>query len=98
MKTLSSGIYYESLPEGPARLSLFRRLKTVFDQLMQPDPTAVRNVLKASEAAEILDFLTLVAQDHSSIRPKSRRYLDWAAEKFANRGQTLSSGGGIILP
>src|SRR6266566_2910123 len=27
MKTLSSGIYYESVPEGPVRLSLFRRLK-----------------------------------------------------------------------
>src|SRR3989442_14431773 len=31
MKTLSSGIYYDSLPEGPVRLSLFRRLKALFD-------------------------------------------------------------------
>src|SRR6185295_19407451 len=38
MKTLSSGIYYESLPEGPVRLSLFRRLKNAFDELMKPDP------------------------------------------------------------
>ena len=40
MRTLSSGIYYESLPEGTVRLSLFRRLKTVFDELMKPDPPA----------------------------------------------------------
>src|SRR5215470_16510694 len=32
MKTLSSGIYYESLPEGPMRLSLFHRLKALLDQ------------------------------------------------------------------
>ena len=96
MKTLSSGIYYETLPEGPARLSLFRRLKGVLDELMQPDPSARRNILKPSEAIEVVDFLTLVAHGHTSIRPKSRRYLDWVSEKFADRNQTQSSG--IILP
>ena len=34
MKTLSSGIYYESLPEGAVRISLFRRLKAILDALM----------------------------------------------------------------
>jgi len=96
MKTLSSGIYYESLPEGPARLSLFRRLKGLMDELMQPDPTGGRKILKTSEVMEILDFVTLVAEGHSSIRPKSRRYLDWITEKFADRTQPQSSG--IILP
>src|SRR5207247_6505645 len=38
MKTLFSGIYYESLPETPVRLSLFRRLTSVFDALMKADP------------------------------------------------------------
>ncbi len=96
MKTLSSGIYYESLPEGPARLSLFRRLKAVLDELMQPSPEVGRNMLKASEAIDVLDFLTVVALGHSSTRPKSRRYLDWLTEKFADRRQTQPSG--IILP
>ena len=36
MKTLSSGIYYESLPEGAVRISLFRRLKAILDALMTP--------------------------------------------------------------
>src|SRR5499426_1227479 len=38
MRTLSSGIYYETLPEGHVRLALFRRLKEAFDELMKPDP------------------------------------------------------------
>ena len=96
MKTLSSGIYYESLPEGLPRLSLFRRLKSVLDELMQPDPSATRMMLKATEAVDVLDFMSIAAQANSSVRPKSRRYLDWITEKFGDRLQTQSSG--IILP
>jgi len=96
MKTLSSGIYYESLPETPVRLSLFRRLKSVFDELMKPDPGAVRNALKVTEAIEVLDLLTLMALMNSSVRPKSRRYLDSLAENFGVVPPAQSSG--IILP
>ena len=96
MKTLSSGIYYESLPEGTVRLSLFRRLKALFDELMQPDPSGVRPILKVTEAVDVLDFLIVAAQANSSIRPKSRRYLDWITERFGDRLQTPPSG--IILP
>ena len=96
MKTLSSGIYYESLPEGHVRLSLFRRLKAVLDELMQPDPSGMRPILKVMEAIDVVDFLTIAAQANSSIRPKSRRYLDWILEKFGDRLQRQSSG--IIIP
>ena len=101
MRTLSSGIYYESLPETPVRLSLFRRLKSIFDELMKPDPGGVRNALKVTEAMEVLDFLTLVAQANSSVRPKSRRYLDWIGgrigARFGDRYPAAQSSG-IILP
>ena len=98
MKTLSSGIYYESLPEGsPARLSLFRRLKGVLDQLMQPDPNAEHRTLKVSEAIDVLDFLTFAAQVNSSIRPRSRQYLDWISEMSGNTPQAQPSSG-LIIP
>jgi hypothetical protein len=97
MKTLSSGLYYESLPEGTVRLSLFRRLKALFDEMMQPDPGANRPTLKVTEAIDVLDFLIVVAQANSSIRPKSRRYLDWVTERFGVR-QGMQQSSGIILP
>ncbi len=97
MKTLSSGIYYESLPESPVRLSLYRRLKALLDEMMQPDPAGARMMLKVSEAIDALDFLTLVAQANSSVRPKSRRYLDWMAQRFSSLSQTPQSSS-IILP
>ena len=97
MKTLSSGIYYESLPEGPVRLSLFRRLKALLDEMMQPDPSAERGILKVGEAVDVLEFLTFAAQMNSSVRPKSRRYLDWITEMSGAEGQAQQSSG-IILP
>src|SRR5215470_9972975 len=96
MRTLSSGIYYESLPAGPVRLALFRRLKDTFDDLMKPDSAGDHPVLKASEAAEVLDFATLAAQMNSTVRPRSRRYLDWLSETFGYPQPQQSSG--LILP
>ena len=96
MRTLSSGIYYESLPEGPLRLSLFRRLKDVFDELMKPDGASDHPVLKVSEAMDVLDFIAFVAQMNSGIRPRSRRYLDWICESFGYPQPQHSSG--LIIP
>lgn len=95
MKTLSSGIYYESLPEGPFRISLFRRLKALMDDLMQPNGES--RALKVSEALDILDFLTFAAQVNSSVRPKSRRYLDWLTD-MAGAQPAAQQSSGLILP
>jgi hypothetical protein len=97
MKTLSSGIYYESLPEGPARISLFRRLKSLLDQLMQPAASADRQALKVSEALDVLDFLTFAAEMNSSIRPRGRRYLDWLTSMAGVAPQAEQSSG-LIIP
>ena len=97
MKTLSGGIYYEALPEGPIRQALFRRVKEILDHLMEVDPAADRPVLKVSEAMDVLDFLTFVAEANSSVRPKSRRYLDWISERFAARMQAQQPSG-LIIP
>jgi hypothetical protein len=96
MKTLSSGIYYESIPEGNVRLSLFRRLKASLDELMKPDPTGAHPVLKAAEAVDVLDFVTFAVQMNSSVRPRSRRYLDWLCETFGYPQPQQSSG--LIIP
>jgi hypothetical protein len=96
MRTLSSGIYYETLPEGTIRLALFRRLKEAFDQLMKPDSSAAHALLKSSEAVDVLDFVTFAAEINSSVRPRTRRYLDWISETFGYPQPQQSSG--LILP
>ena len=94
MKTLSSGIYYESVPDGSVRLSLYRRLKSTLDEIMQPAPTLGQRTLKVSEAWDVLDFLTFAAQMNSSVRPRSRRYLDFLSRMA---GQTAEQSSGLIV-
>ena len=85
LKTLSSGIYYETLPEGPVRLALFRRLKAALDSFMDPALDRPEDTLKVSEAGDLLDFLMLTATTNFNARPKSRQYLDWLAKHFCAR-------------
>ncbi len=98
LRTLSSGIYYESLPDGPVRQSLFRRVKPVLDELMAPQEGVGENALKVQEAVDVMDFLTFAAQMNSSTRPKSRRYLDWIGEMVPASSMTQESPSGLILP
>jgi len=53
-------------------------------------------LLKASEAVDVMDFLTFAAQMNSSARPRSRQYLDWLCETFGYPQPQQSSG--LILP
>ena len=97
MKTLSSGIYYESLPDGAARISLYRRLKNTLDEMMQPAPSPGQRTLKVSESLDVLDFLTFAAMTNSSMRPKSRRYLDFLS-RMAGHTTGAEQSSGLILP
>jgi hypothetical protein len=94
MKTLSSGIYYETVPEGSVRASLFRRLKGVLDSLMETSST--QRALRISEILNILDFLSLTVALNSSGRPRSRQYLDWIA--LASGVVEPSEPSRLILP
>lgn len=96
MKTLSSGIYYESLPEGAARIALFRRLKAELDRMMTPNAEGTP-VLKASEALQILDFLIFIAITNSNVRPRSRQYLDLLTQQTKLAGSSEESSR-LILP
>ena len=97
MKTLSSGIYYETMPEGNAGQSLFRKLKAFFDTLMSPGPEAQHRPLRVSEILGLLDFLLLAVSINSSGRPRSRQYLDWVAQA-SGMTQPPAESSRLILP
>lgn len=96
MRTLSSGIYYETLPEGAVRLSLFRKLKTILDHLMAPTDSPER-MLRISEVLDLLNFLQLSLAANSSGRPRSRQYLDWLSEASGLAAPPTESSR-LILP
>ena len=96
MKTLSSGIHYDTLPEGSvASIGLYRRIKPVLEQLMQPQGLTV-DALRVSDIAELLDFLLVTAESRSSGRPRSRQYLDWLASVTPEPPREAASQ--IIVP
>jgi hypothetical protein len=97
LRTLSSGIYYESAPEGAIRQSLFRALKDRVDWMMQPQE-GISESLKLKDAIDAIDFLTLAAQMNSSSRPKSRRYLDWISSIVKSTTSKQERHSGLILP
>ena len=97
MKTLSSGIYYESLPESVVRVSLFHRLKQLFDGFMQPQPEGLEQSLKLPDAIDVLTFLTYVATVNSNSRPRSRQYLD-LLDSMAYQTAPEKRAGNLIIP
>ena len=97
MKTLSSGIYYESLPESIVQVSLFHRLKQLFDEFMQPQTRTLEQSLKVSDAIDVLTFLTYVATVNSNSRPRSRQYLD-LLNNMAEQAAQEKWAGNLIVP
>jgi hypothetical protein len=95
MKTLASGIYYETLPESAIQASLCRRLRILFDELMQPQNSA--DSLKVSDVIEILHFLTVSATVNANSRPRSRQYLD-LLNSLAEQAEPERRTGSLILP
>ena len=95
--TLSSGLYYETVPENNVvAAAIFRRLKSLFDQMMQPQPTEHQS-LKVTDAIDVLDFMTAMTEVHSSGRPKSRKYLDWLATMSPDSTEQ-NKGSSLIVP
>jgi len=96
LKTLSSGLLYESLPEGgPMQTVLFRRLRNFIDSLISPESQEQR-ALRVSEAEAIVEFLVASASINGTDRPKSRRYLDWLTGIMAESSPKEENR--IILP
>jgi hypothetical protein len=96
MRTLASGIYYESLPDSAVQVSLFQRLKHVLDGFTQPQPQSIEQSLKVSDAVDVLTFLTYVATVNSNSRPRSRQYLD-LLNTMAAQGAPERPAGNIIV-
>ena len=96
MKTLDAGIYYETLPvAGGGATAIYRRLKGVLDEWLQPG-SPDREAAKVSDVLAVIDFMIATSDFHSSERPRSRRYLDWLRGMVPDSGPDESSR--LIVP
>lgn len=107
VRTLDSGIYYETLPENTGAGGLYSRIRSLVDEMIQPQPTGPP-ALRVSEAPDVIDFVIVSVELHSGGRPKSRRFLDWLSSTLppddsvppgpGSEGSGTGEGSGLVLP
>ena len=77
-ETLSSGIYYESAPEEPSQIGVFRGLKSFFGEYQERlRKQEGMGVVKESDVIRSLVFLSRLAAVHSTRRLRSRALIEF---------------------
>jgi hypothetical protein len=77
-ETLSSGIYYESLPDEGSQIGLFRDVKKFLDEYQEAERKKGGLMpIKESDVIQSLVFLSRLGVLHSNQRPRGRAFLDF---------------------
>jgi hypothetical protein len=99
-ETLSSGIYYESLPEESSQVGVFRALKSFLDELQkkQREKGQVAG-LKEEDVIRSLVFLSRLAAVHDNQRPRGKAFLDFLRQTYPGATTaTHKHESGLIVP
>ncbi len=102
-ETLSSGIYYESLPEESSQIGVFRALKSFLDEYQEKQRKhagglAGVTVIKESDVIRSLVFLVRLANVHSNKRPKGRAFIDFLRQTYPEAAAAKKEESGLIIP
>jgi len=82
-ETLSSGLLYETLPEGPLRVSLYRELqKFVEEWREEEEKKAAFSLTQDGDVLRSLVFLGRLAQAHNNQRPRGRSFVAFLRRTF----------------
>ncbi len=82
-RTLSSGIYYEKVPDYVVQRGLYNALKAAIEDFKKAETQAVKATnVRDGEIRDTLIFLTQLGATRSNGRPKGRAYLDFLRTQF----------------
>jgi hypothetical protein len=82
-ETLSSGIYYESLPDESSQIAVFRDLKKFFDEYQEKErQKGSLTPLKEGDVIRALAFLSRLAALHSNQRARGRAFIDFLRQSY----------------
>ncbi|MCZ6750399.1 MAG: hypothetical protein O7E51_01060 [Acidobacteria bacterium] len=82
-QTLVSGIYYESLPENPGQVGVFRSLQNFFqEQQEEAQKSGGIATLKETDVLRSLVFLDRLATVNSNQRPRGRAFIDFLRQAY----------------
>ncbi len=98
-ETLSSGIYYESLPEEGAQIAVFRDLKKFFDEFQEKErQKGSLTRLKESDVIQALVFLSRLGVLHSNQRARGRAFIDFLRRLYPESASAQQEESRLIVP
>ena len=97
-ETLSSGIYYESLPEEGLQIGVFRDAKSFLDAYQEKErQKGSLTPLKESDVIRSLVFLSRLAALHSNHRARGRAFIDFLRQSYPE-GASPKEESRLIVP
>ena len=98
-RTLMTGIYYETQPEGLIRRELYAALTTLVTELKQKTAEQGRSAaLKDSDIFYPSVFLYRMGLLRTNDRPRSRRYVEFLRKQFPEAQELKREESRIIMP
>ena len=97
-RTLSSGLYYEKLPDYLYQRELYQALKGTLEEFQQVE-TQRRGLasIRNSDIRDALIFLTQFSALRANGRPKGRAFLDFIATELAPEASTQPASNIVLL-
>ncbi len=96
-RTLQSGLYYESLPQGRPALHLYRSIQASLEELQRRETEAGHTKTRVGAVLLVLVFLERLELDRSNRRPRGRAFLNLLWD-FYGAPPTEPSPSSLILP
>ncbi len=97
-RTLSSGIYYEKVPDYIVQRGLYNALKSAIEDFKKAEAREVGATrIRDSEIRDTLIFLTQLGATRSNGRPKGRAYLDFLRTQFKSEEFSKSKSSVVLL-
>jgi hypothetical protein len=98
-RTLMTGIYYETQPDGLVRRGLYAALTTFVTELKQKTAEQGRSAaLKDSDIFYLSVFLYRMGLLRTNGRPRSRRYVEFLRNQFPEAQERKREESRIIMP
>ncbi|MGD0922588.1 MAG: hypothetical protein ABSA70_12610 [Terriglobia bacterium] len=98
-RTLSSGLYYEKLPDYRVQRELYEKLKAAVEDFRKAEAQqAGLSGTRDGEIREAVVFLAQLGATHTNGRPKSRAYLDFLRTQFKSEEFSKPASNIVLLP
>jgi len=96
-RTLSSGIYYEKLPDHRLQAELYQALQTALADFKKKQAQAMMSSVRDSEIRDVLMSMAQLGHFRQNGRPKGRAFLDMLRGQFRSPELEKPAASNVLL-